>query len=350
MDGSTADIGRSRDARAHGIAGRLWRMPVAAAAIATLAASAACSPSPSSTVDDAGTARLHVYDLQTPGDLRSLFRPVDNGAPLLTTHRGGAREGFPENAIETFEHTLRHTWSSMEVDPRYTKDGVIVLFHDQTLDRTSTGTGDILDYTYAELRQLRLRDPDGRVTDFSMPTLDAALAWAKGKTVLFLDTKDVDVLERARAIQRHDAHAWAVVMAYSFEDARRVYDFDPDILMQVFLPDTAAIARFDDTGIPWDQVVGFVTHTTPREPGIFAAIAARDTMGILGTSRTMDRAYLDGEIDREQLLARYRAAIAAGAHVVEADLGIEAGEALEPLRAAASATARFFTRTDAPVR
>jgi glycerophosphoryl diester phosphodiesterase len=223
----------------------------------------------------------------------------------------------------------------------------MVLFHDPTLERTSTGTGRVVDYTYEQLRTLRLKDPSGKVTPYGIPTLDQALTWAKGKTVLFLDNKDVDVVERARSIQTHDARAWAVVMAYTFEDARRVYEFDPAIMMQVFLPDSAAMARFETTGIPWTNVVGFVTHTEPKEPDIFKRLAARGVMGVLGTSRTIDRAYQAGEIDRIRMQARYRDAVASGAHIVEADLGIEAGEALEVRRAAAPARQRYFTPFDA---
>ena len=291
--------------------------------------------------------RLHVLDIRSADDLKAFFRPDGNGPPLVTTHRGGSRDGFPENAIETFENTLRHTWSSLEVDPRYTKDRVMVLFHDPTLERTSTGRGRVIDYTYEELQTLRLKDPAGKVTPYRIPTLDQALTWAKGKTVLFLDNKDVDVVDRARSIQKHDARAWAVVMAYTFEDARRVYDFDPAIMMQVFLPDSAAMARFETTGIPWTNVVGFVTHTEPKEPDIFKRLAAKGVMGVLGTSRTIDRAYRAGEIDRARMEARYRDAVAAGAHIVEADLGIEAGEALEARRAAAPSRQRYFARFDA---
>ncbi len=293
------------------------------------------------------SARLHVLDIRSVDDLKAFFRPDANGPPLVTTHRGGSRDGFPENALETFENTLRHTWSSLEVDPRYTKDRVMVLFHDPTLERTSTGEGRVIDHTVEELQRLRLKDPAGKVTPYRIPTLDQALAWARGKTVLFLDNKDVDVVDRARAIQKHDARAWAVVMAYTFEDARRVYDFDPAIMMQVFLPDSAAMARFETTGIPWTNVVGFVTHAEPKEPDIFKRLAARGVMGILGTSRTIDRAYQAGEIDGVRLRARYRDAVASGAHIVEADLGIEAGDALEARRAAAPVRQRYFTIFDA---
>jgi len=316
--------------------------PATRVLIVALVAAAAAAPMLPSAAAHAERGPLHVFDIRSAADLRDFFRYDPDGPPLVTSHRGGARSGFPENAIETFENTLRHTWSNLEVDPRLTKDGVIVLFHDPTLERTSTGTGRVADRTWEELRQLKLKDPDGRVTEYRIPTLDEALDWAVGKTVLFLDQKDVDVLDRARAIQRHDARAWAVVMAYTLEDAKRLHAFDPDIMMQVFLPDSAAIGQFEAAGIPWDSIVGFVTHTTPREPDIFDRIAAKGRMGVLGTSRTIDRAFTKGEIDRATMLVRYREAIASGAHIVEADLGIEAGEALEPIRARARAKRRYF--------
>lgn len=318
---------------------RSWR--ARRALIITLAAAAAAAMLPPAG-PRAQSGPLHVFDIRSAADLRDFFRYDPDGPPLVTSHRGGARSRFPENAIATFENTLRHTWSNLEVDPRLTKDGVIVLFHDPTLERTSTGTGRVADHTWDELKQLKLKDPDGKVTDYRIPTLDEALAWAVGKTVLFLDQKDVDILDRARAIQRRDARAWAVVMAYTLEDAKRLHAFDPDIMMQVFLPDSAAIEQFEASGIPWDSIVGFVTHTKPKEPDIFARIAAKGRMGVLGTSRTIDRAFTTGEIDRATLLSRYRDAIASGAHIVEADLGIEAGEALEPLRARARAKTRYF--------
>ena len=60
-----------------------------------------------------------------------------------------------------------------EIDPRLTKDSVIVLMHDETIDRTTTGKGKVSDYTYAELQQFNLVDRDGKVTDFKIPTLKA---------------------------------------------------------------------------------------------------------------------------------------------------------------------------------
>ena len=47
--------------------------------------------------------------------------------------------GYPENCIETFENTLSHMPSFFEIDPQMTRDSVIVLMHDPTIDRTTTG-------------------------------------------------------------------------------------------------------------------------------------------------------------------------------------------------------------------
>jgi glycerophosphoryl diester phosphodiesterase len=323
---------------------------VPATAVFLAVAAAALPAEQTSGSIERASVGLHVLDIRSARDLRQFFRYDPDGPPLVTTHRGGARAGFPENAIQTFENTLRYTWSSLEVDPRYTRDGVAVLFHDDRLERTSTGTGLLRDHSYEELRQLRLKDSKGNVTEYRIPTLDTALDWAKGKTVLFLDNKDVDVVARARHIQARDARAWAVVMAYSFDDARRVYEFDPEIMVQVFLPDAAAVGRFDKTGVPWENVIGFVTHTEPADPGVFRLIGQRGAMAIVGTSRTIDRAYTSGAISRDEMLARYRATIRTGAHVVEADAGIEAGEALERQRAAAPAKRRYFRISDVPNR
>ena len=99
--------------------------------------------------------------------------------------------------------------SFFEIDPRLTKDGVIVLMHDETIDRTTTGKGKVSDYTYAELQQFNLVDRNGNVTAFKIPTLKECLEWSKGKTILNLDIKDVplevmaDFIEKEKACQRH---------------------------------------------------------------------------------------------------------------------------------------------------
>lgn len=278
-------------------------------------------------------ASLHTFNLRDARALKELLSYSEARVPLISAHRGGARKGYPENCIATFENTLRHTHALLEVDPRYTKDGMIVLMHDATLNRTTTGTGKVADHTLAELKALRLKDPEGNATEYRIPTLDEALAWAKGKTLLVLDQKDVPMEARVKKIQEHHAQTSALVIAYSFADAQRCYALDQEIMQEVMIPHQAALDKFAQTGVPWRNIVAFVTHTQAAEPNIYQLLHRQGVMCIVGTSRTLDREFSAGKIpDRQTLTEKYQALIQMGADIIEADLGIEAGQALQPIR------------------
>lgn len=289
---------------------------------------------------------LHVIQVNNAKELQDFFRYTPDRRPFISSHRGGPSVGFPENCLATFENTLRHTWSILEIDPHFTKDSAIVLMHDATLDRTTNGAGKVSDYTLAELKKLRLKDTEGNVTDYSIPTLDEALEWAKGKTILVLDMKDVPMEARVKKIQEHEAQAHAIVMAYTLEDAKRCYAMDKNIMMEVFIPDKEAARKFEQTGIPWQNVVAFVTHTQPRDEDIYTYIHDKGAMCIVGSSRTIDSAFTEGKIDKEALYKGYQNLIASGVDIIEADLGVQAGEAIRNLSPENSSKHTFFTTLD----
>lgn len=73
--------------------------------------------------------------------------------PMLIAHRGGSLEA-PENTLASFRHAINVGAEYVELDVQMSKDGVLVVIHDETLDRTTNGSGSIGDYTYAELKKL----------------------------------------------------------------------------------------------------------------------------------------------------------------------------------------------------
>ena len=164
-------------------------------------------------------SKLHRIDPQTPPGLQDLFKPTVEPLPICQRSPGRFGEGLPENCIATFENTLQHTFAILEIDPRYTKDGTIVLHHDATLERT-TRQGPCRGLYSVGIKQLRLKDTEGNVTEFQIPTLDEALEWARGKTILVLDQKDVPVAERAKKIEEHKAEAYAMLIVLSFKDVQ----------------------------------------------------------------------------------------------------------------------------------
>lgn len=217
----------------------------------------------------------------------------------------------------------------MEVDPRYTQDGVIVLHHDPTLDRTTNGTGRVADHTWHELKALRLKDSDGTVTEHSIPTLDGALEWARGKTILVLDQKDVPVEARVKRVAEHKAEAYVVLIVYSFADARQCYAMNKDILMEVMIPSCEKVEEFDRTGVPWSNVVAFVGHSPPKEPQLCEMIHARGAGCMGGTSRNLDRQFIDGRVARfDDLRSEYHALLDMGIDLIETDLPREVGPLL----------------------
>ena len=272
---------------------------------------------------------LYAIDTRNPEGLRKLFRY--DGYPLhfVSAHRGGPQPGYPENCIATFESTLKHTYAIMEIDPRSTKDGAVVVHHDATLERTTTGKGRVAERTMQELKELRLKDTQGAVTDFRIPTLDEVLQWARGKTILVLDQKDVPLEARVRKIEEHRAEAYAVLIVYSFKEARTCYELNENIMMEVMIPDRERFNAFDETGIPWSNIIAFVGHTPPTDKELLQMIHAKGACCMVGTSRNLDREFIDNRLSgTEPVEQHYRALLQCGADLIETDLPGEVGKLL----------------------
>ena len=114
---------------------------------------------------------------------------AQNSKVLVASHRGDWRN-YADNCIEGIESCIRMGVDIVEIDMALTKDSVLVLMHDRTVDRTTNGKGWVSDFTLAEIKQLRLKNGLGRVTDFQIPTLEEAMTAAKGKIIVNIDKGD----------------------------------------------------------------------------------------------------------------------------------------------------------------
>jgi glycerophosphoryl diester phosphodiesterase len=156
--------------------------------------------------------------------------------PLYAAHRGGALL-WPENSLLAFRNAIALGADFIEFDVHLSKDGEVIVIHDPTLDRTTTGRGPVRDRTLVELEAMRLRDRAGAATDEPIPTLEqvAALA-AQSKRRMLLEIKLDEqgrrypgIEERVLAIldRTHMASA-TVVMAFEPETWRRVRELRPE--------------------------------------------------------------------------------------------------------------------------
>lgn len=106
---------------------------------------------------------------------------------VVACHRGDWRN-YPENSIPAIESIIRMGADIMELDLKLTKDSVLVLSHDWTIDRCTTGKGRVSDYTLDELKQFRLRRAHGVATDsLHFCTLREALECCKDRICVNVD-------------------------------------------------------------------------------------------------------------------------------------------------------------------
>ncbi|TDQ79472.1 glycerophosphodiester phosphodiesterase family protein [Sphingobacterium yanglingense] len=104
----------------------------------------------------------------------------------VIAHRGDWRHA-PENSIQAIKNCIAMGVDMVEIDVQLTKDGHAVLMHDKKIDRTTTGKGEVKDWTLDSLQQLRLRDGLGVPTPHRIPTLEEALTVCKDKILINID-------------------------------------------------------------------------------------------------------------------------------------------------------------------
>ncbi|NWG93235.1 MAG: glycerophosphodiester phosphodiesterase family protein [Parvularculaceae bacterium] len=294
-------------------------------ATAIILSLAACSgpapPRPEAAAHQGGWA------IAPEGELNQFFDCLDeNGVTLIAAHRGGPSSNFPENAIETFEKTLAEAPAILEVDVATSSDGVPYLMHDETLDRTTTGSGPSDALPFKDLRALKLEDPFGRPTAFAPPSFADALSWANGRTILEIDFKRSTRYEDVIAeINRQDAVHRVILIAYTLAQAERLHRLAPEAMISLSLSTQSDLNRTVAAGVPLDRLLGFTGVDDPK-PRLFSILESQDVEVIFGTLGGEDS--IDGRIEASGDDSAYAAIAALGADIIATDQPIAAHKAL----------------------
>ena len=132
---------------------------------------------------------------------------LTTSGPLAFAHRGGSRER-PENTMASFAAAVELGYLHLETDTQLTRDGVLLAFHDQTLDRVTDLSGPVAGHTLAEIRRADAAhrfSPDGgrshpfRGTGVTVPTLEEVLL-AFPATRFNIDAKQPEVVAPLAAL------------------------------------------------------------------------------------------------------------------------------------------------------
>ena len=259
-----------------------------------------------------------------PRDVHQYFTYKADSSILVSGHRGGQEPGYPENSIEGFQHVLTQMPAFFEIDPRLTKDSVIVLMHDATLDRTTDATGKLSDYTLAELQSVRLKDHEGNITSARIPTLEEVIKWSKGKTVINLDKKDVPLHMIVELIRKHKAEKHVMLTVHTGAQARYYSDRLPGIMLSVFARNDNEFEDIVISGVPWENMIAYVGQTiSDSNRHIVEQLRAKGVRCMVSYAPTLDRLRTAGE--RE---SAYKEAIKTNPDIIESDYPVEIWKAL----------------------
>ncbi len=263
-----------------------------------------------------------------PPDLATLFDCLrERRLALVSAHRGQADPSRAENALSSFDHSLKTGPLLIEIDIARTRDGALVLLHDDGLDRTTTGTGPVGARSYEEIRRLRLKTPNGDILDEPVPSLDEALIWARrNAAILQLDLKRgvalrevVDVVRRARMEKQ------VILIAYTRADSEAALRIAPEMMVSASGRTPADLAALIATRSP--RLLWFTGLAEPAP----ALVARLDRAGIEAITATLGR---PGERLDDRYLAdgdgrEYGELAARGVALIASDRPAEAWDALE---------------------
>jgi glycerophosphoryl diester phosphodiesterase len=195
--------------------------------------------------------------------------------PTGVAHRGAPHEA-PENTLASFQRALEAGAAAVEGDVQRTRDGRLVIIHDQTLERTTSGRGRVVDVTFEELRRL---DAGGwfapAFAGERVPLLDEVLDLVRGRARIFLEIKNGPVfydgieIEVAASLRRHGIERDALVMSFDHLAVRAMRETAPDVATGVVYdarlidPNAAARAARADVVCPrWRLVSEDVVAAT----------------------------------------------------------------------------------------
>ncbi len=156
-------------------------------------------------------------------------------ATLVAAHRGGAAL-WPENSLLAFRSALALGVDALELDLHLHADGEVVVLHDPSLDRTSTGTGAVRDLKLADLAAVRLKTRDGAVTAERVPTFAQVLDLVAPTSAELLPEIKVDtnrqrysgIEEKVLALIRaRGLLARTTIQAFQVETIRRLRELEP---------------------------------------------------------------------------------------------------------------------------
>lgn len=188
---------------------------------------------------------------------------------LSIAHRGGVVEDYPENTLMAFRNAIDAGMEVIEIDLRSSKDEVIVVLHDSTLDRTTNGRGPVTDWPLVELKKL-----DAGMGE-RIPTYGETLEYVAGTdTQLLLDLKVTSVPELTRIVRLTEQQGQVlnvIAAVRSLEELHQIQTLNPNLRTLAFIPSREDIESYSRAGV---DIIRLQPEWIMEQPGLIDEIHA----------------------------------------------------------------------------
>lgn len=199
--------------------------------------------------------------------IRNNLLQEGNNSVLVVSHRADWRNA-PENSLQAIRNCIEMGVDMVEIDLKKTKDGHLILMHDKTIDRTTTGKGKPEDYTLEELRKFRLKNGTNHRTAHIIPTFEEVMQLCKGKIMVNVD-KGYDYFNEAYAILEKSGTTRQCIMKASLPYERVKAEHGDILQKMIFMP----VVALDKEGAE-DIIDGYMAHMKPMA---YELVFSKDT-------------------------------------------------------------------------
>jgi glycerophosphoryl diester phosphodiesterase len=134
----------------------------------------------------------------------------------------------PENTLRALRRAIDLSADQIEIDVQLTKDEQLVLMHDPTVDRTTNGTGKVVDLTFTEIRQLDAGSGE------RVPTLEEALSLVNGKVILQIELKGQGTAAPVvRTVTTAGQQDQVILTSFMHQELKEVHRLNPRLRLGV---------------------------------------------------------------------------------------------------------------------
>ncbi|NDV90065.1 hypothetical protein GTH32_02510 [Alteromonas sp. 345S023] len=211
---------------------------------------------------------LTAEPLQNTSPLSEVFSCLkEQRKGLYSAHRGGGLDlKLPENSLNAFTQIDSNSIYMAETDIAQSKEGVLFLHHDDTLDRTTTAKGVVADVSWSEIKRSYLKLDNGEVTSYSPVTLDELLSSLPSNIIMQLDIKKgVDLHRVIEKVITHNVEKQVVFLLFNNRDIEKLLTRLPNATITTVIDSRARLAELQRLGAKPQQLhaISYASDTPP---------------------------------------------------------------------------------------